>query len=153
LLHIPVYGWYLYKLGMIAIDRNSGLSSLKNMILQARRLISEGRRYIIIFPEGARVAPGDRLPYQTGVAGLYGMLDIPVVPVALNSGLFWGRRKFVKYPGTITLEFLPVIAPGMSREAFMAEMEERVETASERLMVEARARFDLPAIPTNPDSL
>jgi 1-acyl-sn-glycerol-3-phosphate acyltransferase len=153
LLHIPVYGWYLYKLDMIAIDRDSGVSSLKNMIRQARRVISEGRRHIVIFPEGARVAPGDRLPYQLGVAGLYSMLGIPVVPVALNSGLFWPRRKFLKYPGTITLEFLPVIAQGMPREAFMAEIEERVETASERLMVEARARFDLPTIPTNPDLL
>jgi 1-acyl-sn-glycerol-3-phosphate acyltransferase len=153
LLHIPVYGWYLYRLDMIAIDRDFGAISLKNMIRQARRVISEGRRHIVIFPEGGRVEPDDSLPYQSGVAGLYSMLGIPVVPVALNSGLFWGRRKFLKYPGTITLEFLPIITPGMPREAFMAEMEERVETASKRLMVEARARFNLPAIPTNPDPL
>lgn len=145
LLHIPIYGWYLYKLDMIAIDRDAGVSSLKNLIRQARRVIGEGRKHIVIFPEGARVAPGERSPYQPGVAGLYGMLDIPVVPVALNSGLFWGRRKILKHPGTITLEFLPAIAPGMAREAFMTELEERIETASDRLMAEARARFDLPA--------
>ena len=143
LLHIPVYGWYLYKLDMIAVDRNAGISSVKSMIRQARRVIGEGRRHIVIFPEGSRVAPGERSLYQPGVAGLYGMLDIPVVPVALNSGLFWGRRKFLKHPGTITLEFLPAIAPGMARETFMAELEERIETASARLMTEARARFDL----------
>jgi len=90
------------------------------------------------------VAPGERDPYQPGVAGLYGTLGIPVVPVALNSGLFWGRRKLLKYPGTITLEFLPAIAPGMAREAFMAELEGRIETASDRLMAEARTRFELP---------
>ncbi|MBL6935552.1 MAG: 1-acyl-sn-glycerol-3-phosphate acyltransferase [Alphaproteobacteria bacterium] len=144
LLHIPVYGWYLYKLDMIAVDRSAGISSMKSMIRQARRVINEGRQHIVIFPEGSRVAPGEREPYQPGVAGLYGMLDVPVVPVALNSGLFWARRKFLKYPGTITLEFLPAIAPGMEREAFMAELEERIETASARLMAEARARFDLP---------
>lgn len=147
LLHIPVYGWYLYKLDMIAIDRDAGVSSMKNMIRQARRVIGEGRRHIVIFPEGFRGVPGERLPYQPGVAGLYGMLGIPVVPVALNSGLFWGRRKILKHPGTITLEFLPAIAPGMARETFMAELEGRIEAASERLMAEARARFDLPAAP------
>jgi 1-acyl-sn-glycerol-3-phosphate acyltransferase len=144
LLHIPVYGLYLYKLGMIAVDRDAGVSSMRNLIRQARHVLDEGRRYIVIFPEGSRVAPGERGPYQPGVAGLYGTLGIPVVPVALNSGLFWGRRKFLKYPGTITLEFLPAIAPGMAREAFMAELEGRIETASDRLMAEARTRFGFP---------
>ncbi len=144
LLHIPVYGWYLYKLDMIAIDRDAGISSMKNMIRQAHRVLDEGRRHIVIFPEGSRVAPGERDPYQPGVAGLYGMLGVPVVPVALNSGLFWGRRKLLKYPGTITLEFLPAIAPGMAREAFMAELEGRIETASDRLTAEAQARFSVP---------
>ncbi|MDP6304993.1 MAG: lysophospholipid acyltransferase family protein [Alphaproteobacteria bacterium] len=144
LLHIPVYGWYLHKLDMIAIDRDAGISSMKNMIRHARRVLDEGRRYIIIFPEGSRVAPGERDPYQPGVAGLYGMLGVPVVPVALNSGLFWGRRKLLKYPGIITLEFLPAIAPGMAREAFMAELEERIETASDRLIAEAQAHFSVP---------
>ena len=144
LLHIPVYGWYLHKLDMIAIDRDAGISSMKNMIRHARRVLDEGRRYIIIFPEGSRVAPGERDPYQPGVAGLYGMLGVPVVPVALNSGLFWGRRKLLKYPGIITLEFLPAIAPGMAREAFMAELEERIETASDRLIAEAQAHFGVP---------
>jgi len=144
LLHIPIYGWYLYKLGMIAVDRDAGVSSMRNLIRKARRVLDEGRRHIVIFPEGSRVAPGERDHYQPGVAGLYSKLGIPVVPVALNSGLFWRRRKLLKYPGTITLEFLPAIAPGMAREAFMAELEGRIETASDRLIAEARTRFELP---------
>ena len=129
---------------MIAVDRDAGVSSMRNLIRKARRVLDEGRRHIVIFPEGSRVAPGERDPYQPGVAGLYGMLGVPVVPVALNSGLFWGRRKLLKYPGIITLEFLPAIAPGMAREAFMAELEERIETASDRLIAEAQAHFGVP---------
>jgi 1-acyl-sn-glycerol-3-phosphate acyltransferase len=144
LLHIPVYGWYLHKLDMIAIDRDAGISSMKNMIRHARRVLDEGRRYIIIFPEGSRVAPGERDPYQPGVAGLYGMLGVPVVPVALNSGLFWGRAQAPQISRNHHPGVSAAIAPGMAREAFMAELEERIETASDRLIAEAQAHFGVP---------
>ena len=102
------------------------------MLAVAKRRREEGRD-LLIFPEGTRVAPGQHRPYQPGVAALYGHLDLPVVPVALNSGLFWGRRSFTKKSGTITLEFLPAIPPGLPRKAFMAELETRLEGASRRL--------------------
>ncbi len=82
--------------------------------------------------------PGQRRPYHPGVAALYTQLQVPVVPVALNSGLFWGRRKFLKKPGRIVLEFLEPIAPGLPRKEFTAELERRIETASVRLVAEAR---------------
>jgi 1-acyl-sn-glycerol-3-phosphate acyltransferase len=132
---IPFFGWYLAKSGVIAIDRGAGAKALKAMVKGAQAAAAEGRP-VIIFPEGTRTAPGHKLPYHSGVAMLYGAMGTPVVPVALNSGMFWGRRSFLKRPGTIIIEFLPAIAPGMDRKAFMAELESRIETASDRLVAE-----------------
>ncbi len=137
LLWIPLFGWYIQRTGCIPIDRKGGASALKRMIAGARDTIGNGRR-IIIFPEGTRVAPGQRRPYHPGVGALYRQLGVPVVPVALNSGLFWGRRTFIKKPGRITLEFLEPIAPGLSRKDFTAELERRIETASARLLAAAQ---------------
>jgi len=92
----------------------------------------------VIFPEGTRAPVGGRNPYHPGVAALYRHLGCPVVPVALNSGLFWPRRSFVKRPGRIALEFLAPIEPGLDRKRFMAELEQRLESATARLIAEAR---------------
>lgn len=138
LLRVPLFGWYLQRGGSIAIDRKGGASALRRMIASARRTIAEGR-HIVIFPEGTRVAPGQRLPYHPGVAALYTKLEVPVVPVALNSGLFWARRSILKKPGRIVLEFLEPIAPGLPRKDFLATLERRIEDASARLAEEARA--------------
>jgi 1-acyl-sn-glycerol-3-phosphate acyltransferase len=119
---------------MIPVDRQGGGSALKRMLRAARAAVAHGRS-ILIYPEGTRTPPGERRPYQPGVAALYGDLGVPVVPVALNSGLFWGRRSFHKKPGVITIEFLPPIAPGLPRREFMAELQERIEGASRRLAV------------------
>ncbi len=135
LLYLPLFGFYLLRAGMIPVDRRGRATALKRMMAAAKRRRDEGRD-LLIFPEGTRVAPGQRHPYQPGIAALYGHLDLPVVPVALNSGLFWGRRSFNKKPGTITLEFLPAIPPGLARKAFMAELENRLEGACERLAAE-----------------
>jgi 1-acyl-sn-glycerol-3-phosphate acyltransferase len=132
LLSIPLFGWYLRKVGMIAVDRSAGASALRNMARQSSEAFAEGRS-ILIFPEGTRVAPGQSRPYHPGVAALYTQLKVPVVPVALNSGLFWGRRAFVKRPGTVTVQFLPPIPPGLDRKAFMRELETRIETAATAL--------------------
>lgn len=129
---IPVFGWYLLRAGMIPVDRAGGGAALKRMIAAARDRVAEGRT-LLIFPEGTRTAPGEHRPYHPGVAALYTQLRLPVVPVALNSGLFWRRRSFLKRPGTITLEFLPAIPPGLPRKAFLAELERRLESASDRL--------------------
>jgi 1-acyl-sn-glycerol-3-phosphate acyltransferase len=132
LLFIPVVGWAMARAGNIAVARGNGASALRGLVKQAKAAIAEGQS-IVIFPEGTRVAPGEQKPYQIGTAALYRQLGVPVVPMALNSGLFWGRRKFVKRPGMITLEILPPIPPGLSREAFMEALRERIEGATARL--------------------
>jgi 1-acyl-sn-glycerol-3-phosphate acyltransferase len=132
LLNLPLFGWYMRKCRMIPVDRKGRATALKRMAADARDRASAGRP-ILIFPEGTRVAPGQRRPYQPGAAALYGALGLPVVPVALNSGLFWGRRSFHKLPGRIVVEFLPPIAPGLDRRIFMAELEAAIETAADRL--------------------
>ena len=139
LLLLPFYGWYAARAGSIAIDRKAGAGALRRMIAAAQPIAAQGRP-IVIFPEGTRVAPGARLPYQPGVAALYQALALPLVPAAVNSGLFWGRRSFVKHPGRITLEFLEPIPPGWPRRQLMAELEQRIETATAALLREAAAR-------------
>ena len=133
LLAIPLYGWYCRKSEMIPVDRAGGRRALKKMLVAADEAVRE-RRPIIIFPEGTRTAPGERREYQAGVVALYRHLGIPAVPVAVNSGLFWPRRGFLRRPGTIVLEFLEPIAPGLDRHAFMAELERRIEDASLALL-------------------
>jgi 1-acyl-sn-glycerol-3-phosphate acyltransferase len=132
LLSIPLFGWFLKKAGMIAVDRKAGASALRSMARQATETLESGRS-ILIFPEGTRVAPGQSKPYQPGVAALYTQQKVPVVPVALNSGLFWGRRAFIKKPGTIVVEFLPPIPPGLDRKALVKALESRIEPASAAL--------------------
>ncbi|HVJ33705.1 MAG TPA: lysophospholipid acyltransferase family protein [Terriglobia bacterium] len=132
LIWIPLFGWYLRKVGMIAIDRSAKSAALKSMVRQAERAFAQGRQ-IIIFPEGTRVAPGQHKPYQPGIAALYGQLKVPVVPVALNSGLFWGRKAFLKRPGTLTVEYLPPIPAGLDRKSFMKRLEGEIETAANAL--------------------
>ncbi len=137
LTHIPLFGQYTRHAGMIRIDRAQGVRALRSLIKEAEAALARGQS-IVIFPEGTRVAPGAHRPYHPGVAALYLHLGCPVVPVALNSGLFWGRRSFVKRPGRITVEILPPIEPGLTRTGFMAELEQRLEGATLRLVEEAR---------------
>jgi len=136
LIFVPLFGIYLWRAGMIPVDRSAGGAALRKMTAAAKKAAAE-KRHILIYPQGTRVAPGQRAPYHPGVAALYAQLGLPVVPVALNSGLFWGRRAFMKRPGTITVEFLAPIAPGLPRRTFMAELESRLEAASDRLAREA----------------
>ena len=133
LLMIPLFGWFMQKIGMIAVDRSGKATALKKMVKDAGDAFAAGRQ-IIIFPEGTRVAPGHHRAYQPGIAALYGQLNVPVIPVALNSGLFWGRKAFVKKPGTILVQYLPPIDPGLNRKAFMAELEARLEPAAQALL-------------------
>jgi 1-acyl-sn-glycerol-3-phosphate acyltransferase len=137
LTRIPLFGWYLRHAGMIGIDRAGGARALRMLVEDGRAALARDSS-IVIFPEGTRAPVGERNPYQPGVAALYRQLDCPVVPVALNSGLFWRRRGFIKRPGRIVVEFLPPIAPGLDRKAFMAELEHRIESATARLIAEAR---------------
>jgi 1-acyl-sn-glycerol-3-phosphate acyltransferase len=134
---IPIYGWFARKAGMIPIDRSGGAQALKRMMAAAERAASEGRP-IVIFPEGTRTAVGERRPYHPGVAALYRQLGLPLVPVAVDSGLFWGRREFRKRPGRITVEILPAIPPGRDRRAVIAELEQAIEGATARLVAAAQ---------------
>ncbi|MDA0260814.1 MAG: lysophospholipid acyltransferase family protein [Proteobacteria bacterium] len=137
LFWIPFYGWYALKWRMIGVDRGGQARTLKKMVAEARAEIARGRS-LVIFPEGTRSPVGKRLPYQPGVAALYRALAIPVVPVAVNSGLYWPRRGFTKRPGTIILEFLPPIEANLPRKQFMPLLEARIEDASARLLLEQR---------------
>jgi len=137
LVMVPVAGWFLASLGTVPIDRGAGGRALKAMLIRARASVARGRS-IVIFPEGTRTAPGARRPYHPGIAALYGDLGLPVVPIALNTGLFWRRRGFTKRPGTAVVEFLAPIPAGLDRRAFMAELEDRIETASALLLPETR---------------
>ncbi len=148
LMRIPVWGWMARKCEAISVDRAGGAGALKALVRDTRARIAQGRP-VIIFPEGTRTQPGLRLPYHPGIAALYSQCDAPVVPVALNSGLFWGRRSFRKQPGIITVEFLPPIPAGLKRRDFMQALETSIEQAADRLADEARARH--PALPAPQD--
>ena len=139
LLFIPVVGWAMARVGNIAVERGDGAQALRGLVRQAKAAIADGRS-ILIFPEGTRTPVGSQRPYQVGTAALYRQLGVPVVPVALNSGMFWGRRQFIKWPGVIDVEVLTAIPPGLGREAFMATLRERIEGATARLVAAARRR-------------
>ena len=136
LLWIPAYGWYARRAGMIPVDRGAGAAALRAMVRRARAVVAEGRP-IVIFPEGTRTAVGAKRGYHPGVAALYTQLGLPVVPIAVNSGLFWPRRSFLKRPGRIVVEALAPLPPGLERRTFIAELHSRIETATERLVAEA----------------
>ena len=135
LFYIPVYGWpYTYKFRMIGVDRSAGAKALKDLVLRGRQEISANRQ-IIILPEGTRRAVGAPPDYKAGAAALYAALNVPCVPFGLNAGLFWPRRTFLRYPGTIIIEFGKVIPAGMPRKAFQELMETTVETITNRLCI------------------
>lgn len=133
---IPVAGWGMARLGHIAIDRSAGASALMNLIRQAKQRIAEGRQ-VVIFPEGTRSAPLSAPTYRPGVAALYRALQVPCVPVALNSGVFWPRNSAWKFPGRIIIEFLPAIPPGLASGPFMERLEQQVEERTNALVIEA----------------
>jgi 1-acyl-sn-glycerol-3-phosphate acyltransferase len=138
LTRVPVFGWYLMRAGSIRIDRGGAARALRSLVEGGRAAAARGCS-VLIFPEGTRRAPDAPPDYKPGVAALYAALKLPVVPVALNSGLFWGRRSFRKRPGRIVVEFLEPIPPGLDRRTFMAELERRIEGATARLVAEGRA--------------
>ncbi|MFA5040108.1 MAG: lysophospholipid acyltransferase family protein [Bdellovibrionales bacterium] len=133
LLKIPLIGWYMKRSGSIPIDRAAGAKAILKMLPAARKAAAQGRP-IVIFPEGTRVAVGDTRPYKSGVAGLYKDLNVPLVPVALNSGLLWAKNTFFKKPGFITVKILPPIPPGLPREEMMQRLRDALETTTAELI-------------------
>jgi 1-acyl-sn-glycerol-3-phosphate acyltransferase len=140
LTFIPFFGWFIYKFGMIPVERTSGASALRRMMNAADAASRDGRQ-IIIFPEGTRRAPDDPPDYKPGAAALYMKLGLPCIPVALNSGLFWPRRKFLRFPGTIVVEFLPPLPPGLPRREFTARLISAIEDNTSRLVNEAKLGY------------
>jgi 1-acyl-sn-glycerol-3-phosphate acyltransferase len=136
---IPLFGLYLRRSEQIAVDRAKGGSVLPQVIAAAKQIFAQ-RRQLVIFPEGTRTAVGAPPRYKTGVARIARETGVVCVPVALNSGLFWRRRGFLRRAGTVVVEFLQPIEPGLDKEAFMRLLETRIEEASQRLVAEARAK-------------
>jgi 1-acyl-sn-glycerol-3-phosphate acyltransferase len=137
LMWLPLMGWFAKKFGMLPIDRAAGGPALKRLLRRAEEAARAGRQ-IIIFPEGTRRAPDAPPDYKAGATALYLRLGVPCVPFALNSGLFWPRRSFWRRPGTIVVEFLPTIPPGLSRHAFESKLKEAIEPATARLVAEGK---------------
>lgn len=135
---IPLYGWFSHKFRHVLVRRDKGPAALRQLIRDAKDRAAQGRQ-IVIFPEGTRRPPGAPPDYKPGVVALYEGLQLPCVPVALNSGLFWPRRSLERRPGTIVVEFLPPIAAGVNRKRFKGLLEERIEAATARLVTEALA--------------
>ncbi len=145
LLWLPVIGWYLLKTGQVAIDRKAGMKALGVMARAARIALARGSQ-VVIFPEGHRQPPGVTGPYLPGVAMLYGEGggNVPIIPVALNSGLFWPRNAFRRRPGRIVMQILPPMPQGLDRRAFMTGLKDRIEAATRALEAEALTRYPDP---------
>jgi 1-acyl-sn-glycerol-3-phosphate acyltransferase len=136
--YIPLFGLYLIVSRQIGINRAQGHSALSQIIAQAGQVLADGRQ-VYIYPEGTRRPPGAPPSYKFGVAALYVASGAPCLPVALNTGLYWGRRGFLRRPGVAVIEYLPPIAPGLDRDAFAKRLQDTIETACARLNAEAVA--------------
>jgi 1-acyl-sn-glycerol-3-phosphate acyltransferase len=149
LLWIPFFGWCAAKARMIPVDRGAGSQALAAMTGRARAEVATGRQ-IIIFPEGTRRSPGAEPRYKFGVAYLYAELGIPCIPVALNSGLFWPRRSFRRYPGTVRVEFLDAIEPGLDRQVFFDRLQREIEGKTAELVAMGERRVGARSISARP---
>jgi 1-acyl-sn-glycerol-3-phosphate acyltransferase len=137
LLWLPFFGWYLQKADMIGVNRGAGGRALIEVFKRARDEVRRGRQ-LIIFPEGTRMPVGAPPQYKSGVSQIYTSCGVPCIPVALNSGMFWPRRTFLRYPGTIVVEFLDPISPGLPRDQFTERVSGAIEQATAKLVEDAR---------------
>jgi 1-acyl-sn-glycerol-3-phosphate acyltransferase len=139
LTFVPLFGLYLIASRQIAIDRARGLQALQQIANAAKPVLAAGRQ-VFIYPEGTRRPPGAPPKYKQGVVALYVETGAPCLPVAVNTGLFWRRRGFLRRPGVAVIEYLPPIAPGLDRVAFARRLQDEIEAACARLNAEAVAR-------------
>lgn len=144
---IPFFGWYVMKMRMIPVDRGSRSKALKAVVAATKAELARNPRQLIIYPEGTRRPPGAEPAYKYGIVELYSQLGLPVVPVAHVAGLYWPRRVFRRYPGTIRARFLPPIPPGLAKEEFMARLIRETEAACDELLIEAVRSPNPPALP------
>lgn len=141
LIFLPFFGWSQYFYGMIPVNRKGGASAMKHMLTEVKKKTDAGRP-VVIFPEGTRCKPGSTKGYKSGIFFLGENLDLPIVPVAVNTGLFWAKNSFLRYPGTAVFEFLPPIsAKGKTKEEFMTELQELIENKCAELNSEAVKRY------------
>jgi 1-acyl-sn-glycerol-3-phosphate acyltransferase len=138
LIKMPVFGFYM-KHGMIPVDREAHAKALKDMLRASRTVIAKGRQ-IVIYPEGTRQEIGAPPEYKPGIAALYKDLGLPVIPIALNTGLVWRPNGIMRNPGNVTIKILPAIPAGLPRDEFMARLESVIETESEALLPPHRRR-------------
>jgi 1-acyl-sn-glycerol-3-phosphate acyltransferase len=143
---IPFFGWYILKMRLIPVNRGNRSRALKQVVVDTKREMMHDRQ-LIIYPEGTRRAPGDVPLYKYGIVELYSQLGMPVVPVAHVAGLFWPRRKFLRYPGTIKAKFLPPIPAGLEREAFMRRLIAETEAGCDALLIDAAQTPGHPPLP------
>ena len=134
----PILGLYLGR-NQLAVDRGGYATALKSMVRGARDAVSKGRQ-VLIFPEGTRQEVDAPPDYKPGIAAMYRDLNIPVTPIALNTGLIWKPKGIMRSPGTVTFKILPPIPAGLSREDFMRELENKIETESQALLPPDRRR-------------
>ncbi len=146
LMWIPLFGWYVAKMKMIPINRGARSVALKKAVILTRERMKEGRQ-LTIYPEGTRRSAGAPPEYKYGIVELYAQLDVPVVPIAHMAGLYWPRRKFLRYPGTIKGRFLPPIPAGLPREEFLRRLVEETEAACDAYLVEAATGPNPPPMP------
>ena len=140
LLLLPFFGWGIWLLDMIHINRSRGRDAFEEVVAQGTRKLAEGR-WIIMFPEGTRTAPGANPSYKTGGARLAVRTGAPVVPIAMNSGDLWPRRAFLKKPGMVTISIGPPIpAAGRSAEEVLADVQGWIEAEMRRIAPAAYAR-------------
>ena len=133
LFFIPIFGQFLKKYSMIAINRKGGAVAMRNMLKIAKIKVNEGLS-IIIFPEGTRKKPGDRPNYKSGYVGLYNKLNIPILPVAVNSGNFWPKHTFVKKSGHIIIQILPSLPAGIDKNIILTDVEKKIENATNQII-------------------
>jgi 1-acyl-sn-glycerol-3-phosphate acyltransferase len=126
LLKIPLFGWYLKKIGSIEIVREKTTKENLNFFYKIKNTIQKNNRPLLIFPQGTRVRFNERIPFKKGVGRIYNSLDLPCIPVALNSGRIWPKNSFMKYPGDIHVSFLEPIKPGLEKSVFIKILEEEI---------------------------
>ena len=128
LLRIPLFGSYLRKIGAIEIIRETTTKENLNFLDKVKNKINNEKRPLLIFPQGTRVKPNEQVPFKKGVGRIYDKLNLPCVPVALDSGKVWPKNSFIKYPGNINVSFLEPIMPGKNKDEFIKEIENKIYT-------------------------
>ena len=142
LVYMPFFGWTQYFYGMVPVDRKGGAKAMKNMLRGVKKIVSE-HRPVVVFPEGTRCKPGTTKGYKSGFLFLAENLNLKVVPVSVNTGLFWAKNSFLRYPGTAVIEFLPAMEVGkhVDKKEFMDKLEAVIEAKCKELNDEAVQKY------------